>query len=179
MKEKIKKVLLLLVFLCLAGSIAFAVFLFYEKKEIKELSLSYLHQLNQWYHPNAIYDKKGTGLTDSDNDYIAEVLNDEVPRYVYKESDYYKRLCEDIKSVIEAEMEMAPEKRVKTMTEELVSVEESHISTDIASVSLIVEENSVKYDTSTGSTKTEYVFYYKKVNGKWKITNLGISYPDI
>ena len=175
MGKKMLRVLCCGALICVVAGVSFAAENQYQKSILKSKSVDYIKKLNEVYHPAEIYDKKCAKLSTSDNEQILH-MTDKLLNNIDKKSLYYKMTKDDIKEIIDNEMKMSPDKRVKSTKVECVRQVASKVGKNKAYVVLVVRETSEKYNGDTGSSMTEYDFSYKKVSGKWKLENVAYDY---
>ena len=157
MGKKMLRVLCCGALICVVAGVSFAAENQYQKSVLKSKSVDYIK------------------LSTSDNEQISHMM-DKLLNNIDKKSSYYKMTKDDIKEIIDNEMKMSPDKRVKSTKVECVRQVASKVGKNKANVVLVVRETSEKYNGDTGSSMTEYDFSYKKVSGEWKLENVAYDY---
>ena len=138
MGKKMLRVLCCGALICVVAGVSFAAENQYQKSVLKSKSVDYIKKLNEVYHPAEIYDKKCVKLSTSDNEQISHMM-DKLLNNIDKKSSYYKMTKDDIKEIIDNEMKMSPDKRVKSTKVECVRQVASKVGKNKANVNRILE----------------------------------------
>lgn len=177
MKEKVVWGLRILAIILAIVCVAAIVWYFWQKRELQNQSMDFLKQYNILAHPKEIYDKKKTEVTEEEVRQWKEKVNQQMSKFMEKDSKEYKRIYEEMKEIFLDEVKMNPDERVKSLKAKIKEKRSFHITSDTAEIVLLVEESSVKYGGEKGSTETEYTFIYIREDTRWVLIDLDIDLP--